>query len=324
LSAWNPPPSDQPGPSRPGDPYASQYAVPGSFGLPQAPAYDPLISADYAGWWNRGVEIVKRGWRPLVALQAVGLILALVTQVPVGVFAALAERDASLVTDADPAPLFAFAGLGLLGVLAAVVVTSIVTLATVHVGVSVAVGAPVRMGEAINLAARRVFPLIGWTLLAVPIYVAGLCLCVLPILYVAAVFTVLAVVVAVERTNAISRCFSLFHKDLGTAVSRIATVPGITIGVAVVGATIGAVAEVAARSGIADSAGIILGSTLSSLLAAVLSGAAAVLLAPLTLTAYADMRSRQEPLTSARIAQELGIAAPGGQPPYASGGPAYQ
>ena len=31
------------------------------------PGYDPLISADYGGWWQRGIAIVKAGWPQLAA-----------------------------------------------------------------------------------------------------------------------------------------------------------------------------------------------------------------------------------------------------------------
>ncbi len=98
---------------------------------------------------------------------------------------------------------------------------------------------------------------------------------------------------------------------------------GLTIAAAVVGGVIGAIAEVAARAAIVDDTGIIIGSTISTMIAAVLSGIAAVLIAPLTLTAYADMRVNVEPVTSASIAQELGIAVPGA-PPYPYGGYAYR
>jgi hypothetical protein len=188
-----------------------------------------------------------------------------------------------------------------------------VTLATVHVGVSIAMGVPVSIGNALGLAGRRVFPLLGWQLLAVPIYIAGLCLCFLPVLYVGAVFAVLPVVVAVERTGAIGRCFSLFHRDLGTSVGRIATVFGLTIAASIAGGGIGSILDSAARAASPGQTGIITGSVFSTLLSAVIGAALAILTAPLTLVAYADMRARVEPVTSAVIAQQLGILPPPAQ-----------
>jgi hypothetical protein len=174
----------------------------------------------------------------------------------------------------------------------------------------VAVGAPLDVGAALKLALRRVFPLLGWQILAIPIYLVALCLCILPVFYVAAVFTVLPVVVAVERTNAIGRCFSLFHTNFGPAAARAFTIVGMSIGASVVAGILGSVIDAIARNAAEGSTGVVIGSVVSSAFGAVLGGALAVLLAPLTLAAYADTRARVEPLNSAVIAQQLGIAVP--------------
>ncbi len=340
MTDWSPPPGPpehQPGypPPQPGypPPTPSQYpptgytAPPSGYTAPPSgyttpphqymPSVDPLISQDFNGWWSRGIAIARRGWRPLAALQGAGVVLALLVQAPLGVYATLESNrieQSVRVTDPDSAalpdltPLFTVFGLGIAGVLLAVFVQAVVTLATVHIGVSIAVGAPASVGEALRLAGRRVFPLIGWQLLAVPIYIVGVCLCVIPVFYVAAVFLVLPMVVAIERTNAISRCFSLFHRELGASLSRCATILGIAIGTSVVGGLIGSALDVAARSATPGDGGIIVGSVASTLVSAIVGAMVAIVLAPLTLTAYADLRSRQEPIHGVRIAQELGIA----------------
>jgi hypothetical protein len=282
---------------------------------------DPLISPDYSGWWSRGVSIVKRGWKALAVLQAVGVIMALIVQAPVAAYAALISRDlnaeiaSSGTNTPDLSPILGLLGFGLLSAFLAIVVAALITVATVHVGTSIAMGAGPRVADAVRLALRRVFPFLGWQLLAAPIYLVAVCLCVLPVFYVAAVFTVLPAVVAAERTNAISRCFSLFHRDLGTAVARTATILGISIGASVVGGLIGAVFDTAVSSATPGTSGIIGGAIVSTSFTAVIAGACAVLLAPLTLTAYADMRSRTEPqLTTMQIAVDLGIVQPSAQP----------
>jgi len=284
----------------------------------QAAANDPLISPDYGGWFNRGKTIVQRAWKELAVLQAVGLVLVLLVQAPIAVFVAFRTDDLQNLAGTgspDEPPdfglLFGIIGAGLLVVLISVILTAIITLASVHIGVSAAVGAPVRVGDALRLAARRLFPLLGWQILAIPIYIAGLCLCLLPVLYVAAVFTVLPVVVAVERTNAIGRCFKLFHGNLGVSVGRTATIIGLTLGVGLVGNLIGSVISAALQAGSASTSGLVIGTVAATTIEAVLGGALAILLAPLTLTAYADMRSRIEPVSSATIAHELGIATDG-------------
>jgi hypothetical protein len=311
---WNAPTPDWQG--QPDDP---RYAPGTGFTIPGQvqPGVDPLISPDYNGWWSRATAIVKLAWKPLAGLQAIGLLIALVIQAPVAVYVALRSDELeSVLTDPeqqevpDLTPLFAVLGFTLLLALLGIIASAIITVASVHIGVSVAVGAPVQFGDAIRLAARRVFPLLGWQILTLPIFLVAVCLCILPIFYVLAIFTVLPIVVAVERTNAIGRCFTLFHRNLGPSAARTATIVGISIGVSVVAAIFGGVFDAAGRAAVDGSGGVVVGSVIGSLFAAVLSGALAVLLAPLTLTAYADMRARVEPLNSAVIAQQLGIAVP--------------
>lgn len=314
----------------------SPYPDPGAGGVPSGGylppprlgpySADPLISPDFGGWWNRGVAIVRNGWKPLAALQAVGVVLSLLVQAPAAVFIALASDDlersfvpSDTTGDLDWTPFLVVMSLTVLAALLALVLTTVVTLASVYVGVSVALGVPPRIGDALRMALRRLFPLLGWQLLAIPIYLVALCLCVLPIFYVAAVFIVLPVVVAVERTNAISRCFTLFHRDFGSSVGRIATILGLTIGVAVVGAVLGGVVEAATSVPLTGDAGVVTGSVLSTFLTAVIAGAVAVLTAPLTLTAYADMRARTEPVNAMVIAQQLGILPPAN--PWGPGAP---
>jgi hypothetical protein len=332
MTDWYPQPAD---PIRgPHDADPSGQAPPAGYTVPPqlpspygdavaGPSYvDPLISPDYGGWWSRGVNIAKRGWKPLAALQAAALLLALVAEAPVQAYSALAtDRLTQTLTTSHPSappdltPLLSVLGLAFAAVLVAIVVSAVVTIATVHVGVSVATGAEVRISDALGLAARRVFPLLGWQLLAVPIYLVAVCLCFFPVFYVVAVMVALPVVVAIERTNAISRCFSLFHQDLGLAVSRIATIVALTIGVAGLGGVLGSVINSGVRAAVPGDGGILAGAVGSTLLSAIVSGALAILIAPLTLTAYADMRARQEPIDATIIARQLGIvpatAAPG-------------
>ena len=321
MTQWNPGPGDpnqyQPYQQYPPPPPVEGYTVAPQVYPPTVdpPTVDPLISADFGGWWNKGISIVKRGWKPLVALQAVGLVLTILFEAPIQAYSALVTddftqqlNDRTNPESVDFGPLLGLLGFGLGAILLSVVVAAVITLASVHIGVSVAVGAPPRVGDAIGLAVRRILPLIGWQLLAIPIYIAAVCLCVLPVFYIAAVFLVLPVVVAVERTNAISRCFSLFHNNLGTSASRAATIIGITIGAAIVGGLIGSGLDVAMRSTTPGNNGIIVGSVATTLVTGVISAAIAVFVAPLTLAAYADLRARREPTNGLMIAQELGIS----------------
>jgi hypothetical protein len=142
----------------------------------------------------------------------------------------------------------------------------------------------------------------------------SLLLCVLPILYTATALAVLPVVVAVERTNAIGRSFSLFHGAFGPALARILTIGGIAVGVLFLFALISGIAGAAmgtvpagARPG--TTAIVPLGVEITfSVIQSVLIAGLSVVLVPLWVLTYADLRARKEPTTSDTIRADLGIA----------------
>jgi hypothetical protein len=144
--------------------------------------------------------------------------------------------------------------------------------------------------------------------------VAGFCACILPGFYFLAVFAVLPALVACERGGLVSRCFSLFHGDFAAALGRVATIFGLSLGSGMVAALLGLIAETASTAGLSGTAGIVTGSVLSTVLALIGGAAIGVLTAPLTLTTYADMRARIEPLSTGMLAVELGLAAPPAAP----------
>jgi hypothetical protein len=303
---------------------------PGGYAIPpqvQDPTLDPLISPDYAGWWKRAIAIVKSGLAPLIQLQLIGVVAALALQVPIAIYSTilsneLNERLNNAPTDQtvtpEFGPLLGVLGLTLLTAFASIVVTAIVTIATIYVGVTIAVGLTPDLGTALRGAARRAFPLLGWQLLGSLLVLVGFCACVLPAFYVLAVITVLPAVVAFERGGVIGRCFKLFHGNLGTSIARMVTILGLTIGVGVVAGVIAGVTEAAFGSGSAGQLTVsIPGTLLGTLLTVLLTATLALFVGPLTLTAYADMRARVEPLNTAILAQELGLTPPQHIPPVA-------
>jgi hypothetical protein len=330
-----------PGQYDPSQPYVLYQAMPtGGVFHGQIGEGDPLVSPDYPGWWRRSLVIVKQGWRSLAVLQAIGLAVTLLISVPQALLVLnLAEELGTAGTTVDPdtgAPvmpdfgaLFAVLGLTVLGSFFAVMVSFVVAIACNHVAVSIAAGLRPRIGAALGLAVRRLVPLIGWQILAGLIIVAGVCACVLPAIYLGAVFTLLPVVVTFERGgSAISRCFKLFHQDLGASISRIATILGIGIGVAAVAYLINMIIEVSAGQPMFDpeasnpfskvDTGYMTAVLIGTVVAEMIGRAAGVLTAPLSLTAYADLRARVEPLTTATLADEAGL-----QPPAPLYGPEY-
>ena len=318
-------------------PVASTAPVAG-YGVPifgQQAGYDPLISPDYSGWWRRTTALLKTAWRPLAILQAIGFVVALLFAVPQALYLVYLS-DALPRTNADGTftdstagqsidfqPFFGIFGIMFLGVFVTYLVKFAVAIASNHVGVSVASGLQPRVGASLAMAARRVFPLLGWQLLAFLMIVVGICACVLPAIYLLAVFIILPAVVTFERGTAISRCFALFHRDLGASVSRIATILGLVVGVGVLAAIIAQIVQLAiggagpdlSSDGPLFSTSMVVGLVASTVVAGLLNAGGAVVTASLTLTAYADMRARVEPLSTAMLAGELGLA-PVGAPEW--------
>lgn len=316
--------------STPEDPYAhTPYPAPhpphgygNAFGQATGgwPAHDgpddPLISRDYGGWWRRGVAIAKLAWPKLAPLQAVNVVLATALNIPLTLQLVEIEQrltDAAKAGGEGPAlsDLYVTGGLTLAGALGIGLISLIIYMISVRVVVAAATGTPESVGTSFRLSLRRLFPLLGWGALAYLLILAAVCACLLPAFYVGAVLFLLPVVVAVERTNAISRCFRLFHADLGSALARLATIIGARIAVALVFALIGMIAGAGTALAAPDPASVAPSAWLGIGIAAVQSIVMAVLsllLMPLYVLTYADMRARCEQTTSETIKSDLGMA----------------
>jgi hypothetical protein len=108
----------------------------------------------------------------------------------------------------------------------------------------------------------------------------------------------LPVVVLLERGNAIDRVFRLFHADFGASLGRIATMFGLQLAISIVGSQISSlIATPISSSGSATTAVVIVSQAISG----VFSLASTVVFAPMLLTAYADMRARREPFSTAYL-----------------------
>jgi hypothetical protein len=300
-----------PQPASPGaeGPWVPPQAPP--WGSPSGYPEDPLISPDYSGWWRRGVAITKLAWRQLLLLQAVVGVLTFTVETVATAWQSFALRDidraATAGRDPDLGLIFAGTGLVLVAALVVALVTMVATLAAVRIVVEAATGAQPDLGAALGSAVRRLFPLLGWGILSALLIVVGLCACIVPGLYLAAVLLVLTPVVALERGNAIGRCFKLFHGDFGASMARTATIFGIVVGVSLVAGVIGVIASLVAPPETASTGALIASAAVSSAFSVVIGGAMRILVDPLTVAAYADMRARVEPLSTATLVQELAI-----------------
>jgi len=314
---YPPPPGEggQPGPSYP----PAQYGVPPTqYGLPYAPPvqytqpawhpapYDPLVSADYAGWWRRAMAILRVAWPQLLALELVGALIGTALQTPIAVMlnrvsASLNESVRSGNVTFGPADLLAGLGVTAGSLAIGVVVAAVISLAALRVSFAAAVGAPVRIGEGLSTAVGRLFPLLGWYLVVIPMVLVGVCACLLPGLYFAAVLSVLPAVVVFERGVGIGRCFKLFHGQFGASLARIATILVMYPVVGLITSVIGNVVEAGLNATNADDPRLIIGSAVSTGISSIGFGALAIVTTPLLLTAYADMRARVEPFSTATL-----------------------
>jgi hypothetical protein len=271
---------------------------------------DPLISNDFNGWWHRGFQLAKAAWRPMALIQAIVGVPALILLAPAMVTfqerqrVALARLEATTTSDEMPDFGALFAGFPILlaAAFAAGLFYMFGQLACQQVVVATATGRPGgKVGPAFLTATKRLLPLIGWYLLALPVAIVATVLCFFPVIYVAAALAVLPVVVLLERGKGIGRSFQLFHTNLGVSVSRIATIAGLSLagGMAltllttIVDATIGGSVSTP--------------NTTATVINTVLQGAYYVvaypILAPLLVAAYADLRARRESFTTADLAR---------------------
>jgi hypothetical protein len=184
-------------------------------------------------------------------------------------------------------------------VLVAILLSLITQLATIQVLVQRATGQPFSIGDALLTGLRRAPAMIGWGLLAGLTILVGLVFCILPGIYLALVLSVLPVIVLLERGNGIGRAFQLFHADFGSAIGRIATVIGIMLAVALIDNVF---TSAFVNTGNLDADGIGIGiAVVVALISAALSIVQTIVVSPLLLTAYADMRARHEPFSTAYL-----------------------
>jgi hypothetical protein len=300
-------------------PPPSGHEAPPPGGVPPGDRFydpsDPLISPDYAGWRRRNIAILKAYWRPLVVLQLIGAAAALVLRVPTAVAQEIGTRGLPTTAPSTNADVLRALGralpwviLGAAGWILSTLVTTLVLLAGVRLIVKAVTGERPDVGDALRGALRRLFPLIGWGLLAGLITLVGFCACFLPGLYFAAVFTVLPAVVLFERGDVIARCFRLFHTDLAASVARVGTIIAIGIAAGLISGIIDSAVRGAVHAlsgGTGGTGEAVVSTAIVTVVDVMIAAGFGVLLGPLILTTYADLRARREPLRTDVLARDL-------------------
>ena len=256
---------------------------------------------------------MRRAWRPLVALQLLVAVPTLALQIPTQIASERQQRETAS-TLGDPATASDVTALftPLLALFAVALVVGFVyllgMLAAMRVVAVAATGGSPRIGDALGAAVRRVPAMAGWYVVAAVLTLVAVLACFLPVFYVGAVLTILPAVVMFERGGAIPRCFRLFHADLGAAVARIATLFGLALVSSMVFGVLSIVVGLALQgtavldtSADVSSGSIVAVGTVTALLNTVYSVAVGVVGVPLIVAAYADLRARYEPFTSAAL-----------------------
>jgi len=212
--------------------YPAGYpGYPGADGGTEPPEDDPLVPADFGGWFERVIGVFRRSWRTLLIFQVVLAVLS-------AIYSALAASFSRNLTalsgalgpgfdpNAGPPPdlVAAVATAGMItligwGVLCLVV--AFLAPASVFVVIRDAEGQPAPLGEALGFGASRMPAMIGWGLLAWILTSIGYVLLFIPGIYLSIVFgAALAGVVAVERTG-IGRCFALVNPRFWPTAGRL-------------------------------------------------------------------------------------------------------
>jgi hypothetical protein len=282
-----------PGPGHPeqapaGYPPGPGFPVPGGHpphgGPPAAAVGDPLVATSFSDWWSKVVGVLARSWKPLLVIQ-------LATVVPGMIISALV-----LAAVASPSTVVTVGGavIGLLGGLIVFVVALLAQGASVYVVGKQASGQQeVGAGAALNFAAGRALPLLGWGILAALMIGLGFVLLVIPGIYLLVVFAAaLTGVIMFERAG-IGRTFGLVNPAFGQTLGRLLSFAvAAMIYSGIVGAVVGALVG---REGFA-----------SGLLSNVLTLPVTFASVGVAVVTYASLRNRENPaVTTAQLAADL-------------------
>lgn len=294
----------------PGGPYAGWYA--GGEGWDPN---DPLVTPPYAGiggWFARCVGAVRRGWRLLVPIMLLTQALpAAVTSVlslalaPSGEVTA-ASDGAPVLPDGYFRDVLTFYAAVLVASLVLGPVQSLGWAAGTWVVTRQAAGEPVGLGAAFRFGLRRMLGLWGWTLLASLLIGVGICLCLLPAVYLAFALALIGPAYLFERDNPIGRSFRFFHQRLGLVLGRVALVAAALLVGGLAGVVLESVGQLPFGTHPMDSVGTAAGSVgVAVVVAGLLVPVHLAQLVGLLVT-YAEQRAHEGPVNAARLATELG------------------
>ncbi|SCF29944.1 hypothetical protein GA0070216_10911 [Micromonospora matsumotoense] len=329
-----PPPSGQPpwGPSEvgpvgwsypaPGGPYPG-YPPGGGGGFPPGGGYppytagawgpeDPLVNPPYAGlegWFARCTGALRRSWRTLLPLM-------LLTQVVPGVAVSLLSLgmgpDATTLPADGSLPAGYLSDLVIYGVsvflvaLAFGVVQGVGWAGGTWVVARQAAGQPADLPGALRYGARRCLGLWGWMLVLGLLVGVGLCLCLLPGIYLAFALALAGPVYLFEGQNPIGRSFRMFHDRLGMVLGRVALVALAVFLGSVLGGVVESVGILPFGTDPFTAPGTAVGAVAVILVSAVLVVPVYLVQLVGLVVTYAEQRAQEGPVNVVRLVAELG------------------
>jgi hypothetical protein len=256
---------------------------------------DPLVSANFSGWWTRSFRLLSVSWRQILSVHLIWAIPLLIFNVVSNLLPSDVESTDNI--DMSDVLIVLAVAIPLVGV--GLLLSMIAQLAALHVVVQRALGRPVSIGVALMAGLRRTPAMVGWGFLEILLVAGGVLLCVLPGIYVVLVLMILPAIILLERGVGIGRAFELFHADFGAAMARVGTILAVSVAAAIVENAFTA----ALTRGATDVSTVGMDVMIPvAIMSTVVSVASSVVTAPLILTAYADMRSRREPFSTAYLA----------------------
>jgi hypothetical protein len=301
--------------------YPPQQGYPGAHSVS---GEDPLVPPDFAGWFSRVIDVIRRSFAQLgtlaAILGAVSIVIDVISSLlmpDVGALGSMTDLASRAQSGAPVGPndISAIAGFGaslgvslLVSLVGAVVISILgayLACASIVIGVQQAAGIPTTAGAGLRLGAGRAIPLIGWGLIAMFVTGIGYIFLLLPGLYLTIVFnaTLLGVVV-VERAG-IGRCFELVNRRFLPTAGRIL--------LAILAFGLCLVIIMALSNAVGSALGYnIVGSLVSSSLMAILSIPLSVAASAVAIVTYAELRYHDNGATTTTLAAELAPA--GGQP----------
>jgi hypothetical protein len=201
--------------------------------------------------------------------------------------------------------LTGFVGVELAASAVVAVATSIGWVAVLRLMADQAAGRPASVGAALRYGVRRGPLLWGWYLLVYLVVMVGLCACVVPGVYLAVALSLIAPIVTFERGEpAFTRSFRLVHSNFWPTVGRLLLL-GLAVGVVtyLVSCIFGAATGVSSGlSAPAQQPGV-LALSVDVLLSSLVALPITLVEVAGVLVTYAELRGRQEPLTSADLAE---------------------